>query len=262
MGYTTDFTGQFDLDKPLSAAQVAYLKKFNETRRMKRDVNITKDRPDPVRNAVKLPLGTEGEYFVGAEGFMGQEHDAPDVLDGNCPPSTQPSLWCQWTATDDGTAIVWDEGEKFYDYVEWLEYIIENFLKPWKRKITGRVHWQGEDSNDRGIIFVKDNVVRTAEDSLSNPLDDEDDPDEARVKEEIAELNSAHPPAIVVRTVKSKSKPKSKPHEVRISRTDGKLYCTCKGWQMRKSCRHTQDTTKEHILAALEQAGAEGGLGI
>jgi hypothetical protein len=36
MGYTTDFDGHIQVSPPLNADEIAYLKKFNETRRMKR----------------------------------------------------------------------------------------------------------------------------------------------------------------------------------------------------------------------------------
>lgn len=57
--------------------------------------------------------------------------------------------------------IAWNGHEKFYDYVEWLEYLVENFLKPWGYKLNGTVTWQGEDSGDFGKIIVKENVVST-----------------------------------------------------------------------------------------------------
>ena len=41
----------------------------------------------------------------------------------------QPGLWCQWVPNASGTAIVWDEGEKFYYYIEWIKYLIEHFLR-------------------------------------------------------------------------------------------------------------------------------------
>jgi hypothetical protein len=41
-----------------------------------------------------------------------------------------PGYYCQWMPTSDGTAIEWDECEKFYDSVEWMQYIIDTFLKP------------------------------------------------------------------------------------------------------------------------------------
>ena len=144
MGYTTDFTGEFKLNKPLDKVMLEYLQKFNETRRMKR----------------KLPpqFGEEGEYFVDGKGSYGQDHD-PSVIDHNSPPGTQPGLWCQWRPNEDGTAIEWDGGEKFYNYVEWLEYIIKHFLAPADYVLNGDVHWQGEDSEDFGIIRVRFNEV-------------------------------------------------------------------------------------------------------
>lgn len=169
MGYNTDFEGSFKLNKPLTVAQKAYLEKFCETRRMKRDAAITAKRPDLVREAVGLPVGSEGEFFVGAGGDFGQEGmgcfgggdaDALGIIESNCPPLTQPSLWCHWTASESGEEIIWDGGEKFYDYVEWLRYIIRNFLIPWGLVLNGDVEYFGEDRDDRGIIRVKDNVVR------------------------------------------------------------------------------------------------------
>jgi hypothetical protein len=150
MGYTTDFFGRFDLDKPLSKDQAAYLVRFNETRHLQINVEEFLDADDPLRQAVGLPLGTEGEYFMG-----GDLHG-----NGDLPPSTQPGLYCKWRPTDDGEGIEWDEAEKFYDYTEWLEYIINHFLKVWGYTLNGEVEWRGEDYDDVGKIYVKDNVVK------------------------------------------------------------------------------------------------------
>lgn len=69
-----------------------------------------------------------------------------------------PGYYCQWRP-DDYDSLAWDGGEKFYNYVEWLEYLIEHFFKPWGIKVNGIVRWQGEDLGDVGVISVKDNVV-------------------------------------------------------------------------------------------------------
>jgi len=160
MGYTTDFTGQFDLDKPLSEPHRQYLVAFNESRRMKRDPALAQALPDPIRDKVELPIGVDGGYFVGGGEFRGQERDS-SVLEYNHAPSGQPGLWCQWVPSEDGTAIVWDEGEKFYDYIGWIEYLIEHFLAPWGYVVNGQVDWSGEDSGDQGYITVKNNAVTT-----------------------------------------------------------------------------------------------------
>ena len=156
MGYVTDFYGAFTLDRPLAPEHAEYLRGFADTRRMKRDPQIVARLEDPVREEAGLPIGHDGAYFVGGEGMAGQGRDA-SILDYNRPPTGQPGLWCQWIPSEDGTAIEWDGGEKFYDYVEWLEYLIEHFLAPWGYVLNGRVDWEGED---RGAIFVKNNIVK------------------------------------------------------------------------------------------------------
>lgn len=168
MGYTTDFSGQFVLDAPLTEAQANYINQFSNTRRTQRATRLTgqpdvvEDIPDPVREAVGLPVGPEGAYFVGNTSHFGQDRDNT-IIDFNCPPSGQPGLWCQWIAVKDSdgkyTRIAWDGGEKFYNYVEWLVYIIQHFIKPWGRTLNGNVSYYGDDYNDNGSIIVKDNVV-------------------------------------------------------------------------------------------------------
>lgn len=104
--------------------------------------------------------GLEGAYYVDGKGFAGQDHE-PNVIDHNRPPTGQPGLWCQWTPTEDGMAIEWDGGEKFYEYVAWINYLIEHFLAPRGYKLTGDVRWCGEDSDDIGMICIKNNKVKT-----------------------------------------------------------------------------------------------------
>ena len=160
MGYTTDFSGSFSLDKPLTDAHAEYLQKFAGTRRMKRNQTIASTLLDPVREAVGLPIGEAGGYFVGGGGDFGQGIDA-SVINSNDAPSGQPGLWCQWVPTQDNNGIEWDGGEKFYHYVEWLAYITEHFLMPWGYVLNGEAEWFGEDHSDRGKILVTNNVVST-----------------------------------------------------------------------------------------------------
>jgi hypothetical protein len=162
MGYHTDFTGRFDLDRPLALEHARFLYTFSRTRRMRRDVAKAGIMPDAVRLSVGLPLGPEAAYFVGGEGFHGQDRDE-SVLDYNDPPSGQPGLWCKWAPTEDGRAIAWNGAEKFYDYVAWLEYLIRHFLRPWGYVLTGTVDWVGEADDDRGTIRVTSNVVEVTE---------------------------------------------------------------------------------------------------
>lgn len=125
--------------------------------------------------------GKDGEFFVMDDGNSGQSRDA-SIIDYNIPPGqvlrgdknypntfeenqrrikeglSQPSLWCQWVIDEDNE-LVWDGGEKFYYYIEWLQYLITNFFQPWGVLLNGEIEWVGEDRNDIGKIIVLDNII-------------------------------------------------------------------------------------------------------
>lgn len=161
MGYSTKFYGRFDLDRPLTPEQSAYLTRFSHTRRMGRIQVMLADRPDPERHAVGLPLGDEGEYFVGGEDrdayLLPEEPDDFSVLDDSEPPPSQPGLWCDWVPTVGGWGIEWNGAEKFYGPEAWLYYLIQHFLRPWGYRLNGLVKLRGDDPDDRGSIEVVDN---------------------------------------------------------------------------------------------------------
>ena len=150
MGYTTDFDGQIDIVPALNEQEREFLTKFAETRRMDRE---------------------NGPYFVDGTGGFGQGND-PDIRSHNSPPEGQPALWCQWTPNEDGDAIVWDEGEKFYESAEWMVYLIQHFLgtNPLAKSdlpflqghtLNGTISAQGEDPDDMWLLHVRDNTVST-----------------------------------------------------------------------------------------------------
>lgn len=144
MGYTTTFIGSFELNKNLDYKTQIFLEKLNETRRMKRNL------PEK--------YGIDGEFYVFGGGEFGQSAEA-DIIDYNSPPSTQPSLWCQWKPTRSGKRIMWDGNEKFYSYSEWLLYIIEKILRPRGYILNGEVQWSGEEDGDIGHLIVNDNSL-------------------------------------------------------------------------------------------------------
>jgi hypothetical protein len=157
MGYTTQFDGQFNLSKPLTDEQSTYLHTFSGTRRMKRNSDILMTQYNG-QHGLNGNYGIDGEFFCFDDGNYGQS-ETSNIVNYNHPPSTQPSLWCQWIPTEDNMGIEWDGNEKFYCYDEWLAYIIDNFLKPWGITLSGEVEFQGEENDDTGKIIVVDNVV-------------------------------------------------------------------------------------------------------
>ncbi len=158
MGYTTDFDGELKFNRELTEKEASFIKKLATTRRMKRNIG-----PE---------FGVEGEFYVDDEPY-GMGFDDSTVIDNNNPPSTQPGLWCQWIVTDDRQFLEWDGGEKFYNYVEWLEYIINSVLPHIVEEgdeplsLTGAITWAGEEPEDLGRILVNNNVVTVQEAKIS-----------------------------------------------------------------------------------------------
>jgi hypothetical protein len=156
MGYSTDFYGFWTLTPALSLAQTDYLQKFSRTRRVKRD-------PDAIETdrrlaAIGLNLGVDAEYFVDTE------DEDKSIVDLNLPPGSQPSLWCKWRVNDRGDRLEHNGGEKFDEYVEWLDYLVEHFFSPWGVRIDGSVKYEGDVPVDSGTIEIIDNRIEVRPD--------------------------------------------------------------------------------------------------
>ena len=160
MGYTTEFDGEINIVPPLNEKEIKYINKFSDTRRMNRK---------------------NGPYYVGGTGYYGCDIES-DVIDHNSPDPSQPGLWCQWMANEEGTQIEWDGGEKFYHAAEWMRYIIDHFIgkNPLAKlnqpehfdflqghTLNGEIYANGEESGDHWMIEVNDGVVNTKAGTVS-----------------------------------------------------------------------------------------------
>jgi hypothetical protein len=155
MGYTTDFYGFWTLTPALSLAQTDYLQKFSRTRRVKRNPDAIIDRR---LAAIRLDLGIDAEYFVDTE----DENNS--IVDVNQPPGKQPSLWCKWRVNDRGNRLEHNGGEKFDEYVAWLDYLVEHFFAHWGVRIDGSVRYEGKELIDGGTIEIIDNRIEVRPD--------------------------------------------------------------------------------------------------
>jgi hypothetical protein len=152
MGYTTEYDGQISVEPPLNPTEVAYLQAFAATWRG--------ERPDD-------------PYYIGSE--ISLDHTSARLIPFNPrPPAGQPNERCCWTPTDDGSAIVWDGSEKFYDGPDWMQYLIDHFLTrtagsfaadprsegfTFDHQCHGHLRAQGEDFRDRWALAVSGNRV-------------------------------------------------------------------------------------------------------
>ena len=181
MGYSTDFYGTVKFNRPLTPEIATYINRFSHNRHMTRDPDIIKQMdPKWTNHCWKGDLGPHGIFYTPPEvmnkNFV--EHGATlgsKQVDGNLysnpfgqmidisvvkdiPPEECPGYWCQWIINQDGE-LEWDGGEKFYEYTQWLEFLIKYFFEPEGYILNGSIDFQGEDRDDAGTIYVTDNIV-------------------------------------------------------------------------------------------------------
>ena len=158
MGYTTDFNGSLKFNKEVTEELREYINRFSSTRRMPRNNDKIKELyPNWAELCFRGELGNNGEYFAPISYDHGQERDDSIIDYNGWKESVHPGLWCQWVI--EGNELVWDGGEKFYEYEEWLQYLIDNFFEPLGYVLNGEIEWQGEEYDDFGIIEVNDNMI-------------------------------------------------------------------------------------------------------
>jgi hypothetical protein len=159
MGYSTYFSGTLQFNKPVTEQLTEYINRFSATRRMPRDnEKIKAVYPNWRELCFFGDLGRKGEYFVPSDKNLWQDNDGT-VLDINgYKEKVHPGLYCQWIINDNGE-LEWYGNEKFYNYEEWLVYLIDNFFKPLGYVLNGDIEWQGDDYSDLGTIHVVDNKV-------------------------------------------------------------------------------------------------------
>jgi hypothetical protein len=152
MGYTTEFSGSVKVEPPLTSVEAAFLHQFARTRHC---------------------VCQDSKYA--ADGLRGCPPGRGNGCRGSHPGN--PGYWCNWVPGEPVTdgygfaAIEWDGGEKFDDSVEWMRFIVDEFLKPGSaggpqsgfltrdHVLNGVIEAQGEEMDDRWRLVVRDNIV-------------------------------------------------------------------------------------------------------
>ena len=94
------------------------------------------------------PYPTE-EFVETINFFSSKRHDEEQY----------PGIWCQWIINSNGR-LLWNGGEKFYYYVEWLQYLIDEYFKPQGYELNGKINYRGERLDDIGMIYIKENNIQ------------------------------------------------------------------------------------------------------
>lgn len=134
-----------------------YINRFSNTIRIGRNIDELKQEYSNWRELCFFgDLGKNGAYFAPMSTEYGQKSDDEIFNQVSAYENGQPSLFCQWFINDNDE-LVWDEGEKFFCHIEWLEYLIKHFFAPLDYILNGEIRYFGEIES--GIIIVKNNVV-------------------------------------------------------------------------------------------------------
>lgn len=73
-----------------------------------------------------------------------------------------PSMYCEWIFDPHGKRLAWNTAAANYEtYIDWLKYIMDNFLIPWNYTLNGNTKYQkGYKIVD---VFINDNNIETSE---------------------------------------------------------------------------------------------------
>jgi hypothetical protein len=118
-----------------------------------------------------LPPTTQSDKYLNME-LKKYPTDGSDIIDHDRPHDGKPGLWCRWTVNEEGTAIIWDGHEDFYNASDWLAYLINHFIgsQPMARTATTLTFLDthtlngeitGLEEGEKIKIIVKDNIVST-----------------------------------------------------------------------------------------------------
>jgi hypothetical protein len=172
MGYDVDYIGHFDLNKQLTDEHAQFIKDFARTRHYLRAWKPEEENGiwwvDPEDKY--SPVWNDPEFleFLNTTKIKNLEKARSEYttkrwgcIDYNKTNTGMPDLWCQWIPTDNNWCIIWDGGEKFYKGIKWLEFIIENYLKPWGYVLNGNVLVKdyGNNESGDGQLIVEDNKI-------------------------------------------------------------------------------------------------------
>lgn len=195
MGYTTDFYGTFSISGNITYKLVKYIDAFSAMRHCAIDPDFFKSHfPDWKEYGFNGNIGKHGEYIaIPSENIYDLQAKYPDYVETNRYNIGIPfGYWCHWNFLDnsenplfdDGIELVdvdeligkkqlrfgWDGSEKFYDYEDWLRFMIFHFFIPSGVFLNGATLAVGEGDGDAKYIIIKNNEV-LAVDALSKGAD-------------------------------------------------------------------------------------------
>jgi hypothetical protein len=70
--------------------------------------------------------------------------------------------------SEDRKCLLPEEGESRHGIRLWLKLLVQHLFVPLGYTLNGEVLWEGEDHDDSGSIFIKDNQIEAVDDLIFN----------------------------------------------------------------------------------------------
>jgi hypothetical protein len=115
------------------------------------------------------------KLFKGLDRFIDKESTHKEsIINVSKPPRNQPGLWCRWMVKKEREifSLNWSPCNQFLYYIEWLEYLMENFIIPRNYVLNGSMdvlyeseEYFSENNEDEykkvvvGTIVIVNNVI-------------------------------------------------------------------------------------------------------
>lgn len=102
-----------------------------------------------------------------------KNHETADnrTCEGQDDCAEMPGYYLGWNLREyeDHCSIDAEDHERCYDWIEQLVWLIGKFFMPNNLVLNGDVYWDGEDSEDLGVVRVRNNVVHQYQVDITYP---------------------------------------------------------------------------------------------
>ncbi len=132
MGYPVYYDGEIEITPPLTDEHAAIVRDFARGERT--------DLTEPIFAAIAASEEPDLPYSCGLYGV-----------------------------SEDRCFLVPEEGESRHGLATWIALLAKHFLAPSGYLLNGEVNWSTEQADDRGCVFIKDNLVEIVDDIMVNP---------------------------------------------------------------------------------------------
>lgn len=176
MNYRYEISGHLTTDKPIDSELKDFINTFSKTRHCQRNLSALNKAIAQTPNAekyIKTLIGEDVRKLKSTELFACDQHDELDMvlsnesnkyfITYNMPEPAFPALYCNFFYETQTNTLKWCNKQNIdaspKTIKAWLDWFIRNVFMPLGISLKGTLTYQGEDSEDNGVITVKNNNI-------------------------------------------------------------------------------------------------------